>query len=239
MTAVRLAAFPPLLPGDSSAKQSPMAKTDTVKAFVPKKGRPTAKQVVAIDRTILSTARDMFLEGGYDTVAMENVAALAGVSKGTLYVRYPSKEALFTAIVEDRVKEWSLAASEHDHLLTDDIEERLRYHGHTIAQSVTQPEVHAFQLLILSTRDRFPKLSKDMYEVGYLYIVRLIAKDIAEAGERDGIPARQPESVARMFVAAITGWQLQESGSRMISAEEMIDAADRTVDLFMAGRRSW
>ena len=216
-----------------------MPKSETAKAFVPKRGRPNAKQVAAIERTILSTAREMFLEDGFDAVAMENVAAAAGVSKGTLYARHPSKEALFTAIVEERVKEWSLAAAQQDHLLTDDIGKRLRHHGQTIAQSITQPEVHAFQRLILSTRDRFPQLSKAMYEAGYLYIVRLIANDITAAAERDGIPVRQPEAIARMFVSAITGWQLQEAGAREISTEEMSEAANRTANLFIAARANW
>ncbi|HUD90892.1 TetR/AcrR family transcriptional regulator [Sphingobium sp.] len=216
-----------------------MPKTDAAKAFVPKRGRPTAKQVAAIEQTILSTARNMFLEDGYDAVAMENVAMVAGVSKGTLYARHPSKEALFTAIVEDRVKQWSATASQQDHLLTDDIRERLRHHGHTIAQSISEPEVHAFQRLLLSTRDRFPELSKAMYEVGYLYIVQLITRDSGAAAERDGVPARQPEAIARMFVSGITGWQLQESGARPIPLDEMIAAADRTVDLFMAARSNW
>ncbi|WP_196221838.1 TetR/AcrR family transcriptional regulator [Sphingobium sp. CAP-1] len=216
-----------------------MPKIETAKAFVPKRGRPTAKQVAAIEQTILSTAREMFLEGGYDAVAMENVAMVAGVSKGTLYARHPSKEALFTAIVKDRVKEWSDIASRQDHLLTNDIRERLRHHGHTIAQSICDPEVHAFQRLLLAARDRFPELSKAMYEAGYLYIVRLIAGDIAAAAERDGIPARGPDAIARMFVSSITGWHLQESGARTIPLDEMIEAADQVVDLFMTGRARW
>lgn len=220
-------------------RMTTMPKTETSRAFVPKRGRPTAKQVAAIEQTILSTAGDMFLADGYDGVAMENVAAVAGVSKGTLYARYPSKEALFTAIVEDRVKQWSAAAARQDHLLTDDIGERLRHHGRIIARSLSQPEISAFTRLLLSARDRFPELSKAMYEVGYLYIVRLIAQDIIAAGERDGIPARHPDATARMFVSALTGWHLQESGARSIPIEELFEAADRTVDIFLQGRLCW
>lgn len=216
-----------------------MAKKETGKAFVPKRGRPTAKQVAAIEQTILTTAFEMFLESGFDAVAMENIAAAAGVAKGTLYARHPSKEALFTAIVEDRVKQWSAEAAQQDHLLGDDIAERLRHHGRTIAHSVSQPEVHAFQRLLFTTRDRFPQLSQAMYEAGYLYIVRLIARDIVAAAQRDAIPARQADAIAQMFVSAITGWHLQESGSRTVPLADTIAAADRTVDVFMAARSVW
>lgn len=216
-----------------------MPRNQTATAFVPKRGRPDAKQVAAIEHAILSTARRMFFDDGYDAVAMEAVAARAGVSKGTLYARHPSKEALFTAVVEDSVRKWSLAASEQDYLLSEDIGERLRHHGHTIAKSLSQPEVQAFQLLLLANRERFPELSGAMYRTGYLYIVRLIAEDIAVAAARDGMPARDPDAIARMFVSAITGWQLQESAARPIPLDELEAMADRTTDLFLAARAGW
>ena len=215
----------------------PFAKTE--KTFTPKRGRPDAKQVAAIEQAILATARRMFLESGYDAVAMENIATATGVSKGTLYARYPSKEALFTTVIRERVKKWSEEASQQDHLLTDDIGERLRHHGLTMGRSMLRPEVHAFQWLTLANQDRFQSLAKAMYDAGYLYIVRLISRDISEAAARDGIPVRNPDGVARMFVSAITGWQVQERSAGPISEADMIKAVDQTVDLFMAARSNW
>lgn len=216
-----------------------MPATKIEKAFTPKRGRPDAKQVAAIDKAILATATRMFLELGYDGVAMENIAAATGVSKGTLYARYPSKEALFTTVIQDRVNQWSVISAQQDHLLTDNIAERLHHHAHTIAQSLLQTEVHAFELLTLANRERFPELAKAMYEAGYLYIVRLISEDISEAAKRDGIPAHAPEAIARMFVSAITGWELQESGAGPIVEADLMNAAKKTVELFMAARASW
>ena len=216
-----------------------MSATKTEKAFTPKRGRPDAKQVAAIDRAILATATQMFLELGYDGVAMENIAAATGVSKGTLYARYPSKEALFTTVIHDRVKQWSLISARQDHRLTDDIAERLHHHAQMIARSLLQQEVHAFQLLTLANRERFPELARAMYEAGYLYIVRLISDDISQAAARDGIPARDPSAIARQLVAAITGWELQESSAGPIVEAELLAAARKTVDLLMAARESW
>lgn len=216
-----------------------MSATKTEKIFTPKRGRPDAKQVAAIDRAILETATRMFLELGYDGVAMENIAGATGVSKGTLYARYPSKEALFATVIHDRVKQWSLISAKQDHLLTDDIAERLHHHAEMIARSVLRTEVHAFQLLTLANRERFPELARAMYEAGYLYIVRLISDDISRAAERDGIPVRDPSAIARQLVAAVTGWELQESSAGPIVEAELLAAARKTVDLLMAARASW
>jgi len=46
-------------------------------------------------RQILDGARRVFLADGFDGASMNDIARVAGVSKGTLYVYFQSKEALF------------------------------------------------------------------------------------------------------------------------------------------------
>ena len=55
-----------------------------------KDGRPTE---------ILAAALACFKERGFATTRLEDVAAKAGVTKGTIYLYYPSKEELFKAVV--------------------------------------------------------------------------------------------------------------------------------------------
>src|ERR1700752_1931916 len=50
-------------------------------------------------RQILDGARAVFLAQGFDAASMGEIARVAGVSKGTLYVYFKSKEELFAAIV--------------------------------------------------------------------------------------------------------------------------------------------
>ncbi|MET0364840.1 MAG: TetR/AcrR family transcriptional regulator [Sphingobium sp.] len=213
--------------------------TDVDTTFKPRRGRPNAKQLVAIEQTILSTAKTLFFEEGYDAVAMEGIAAVAGVSKGTLYARYASKEALFTAVVQNSVQEWSRLAASHDTLLKDDLELRLRHHARTIASYLLTPDVQALTKLLIANRDRFPEFARVMYDRGYLYIVNLIAQEIVAAAARDGIPAKAPEAVARKLVAALFGWHLEESSGRQVTPLEMQTAADEYVTLFIAARATW
>src|ERR1700716_3247105 len=51
-------------------------------------------------RQIIDGACRVFLERGFDAASMGEIAREAGVSKGTLYVYFKSKEELFEAIVE-------------------------------------------------------------------------------------------------------------------------------------------
>ncbi|WP_408591403.1 TetR/AcrR family transcriptional regulator [Novosphingobium sp.] len=203
-----------------------------------RRGRPTAARVSAIDRAIVVTARTMFLAEGYDTVAMEQVAVLADISKGTLYARYPSKEALFTAVIEASVKEWSDEAALGDDLLTDVIGQRLHHHARTIAMSLQRPDVLGIQRLVLSVRTRFPALARAMHDRGYAYIVGLIAGDIAAAAVRDGVPVRNPQAVAQMLVGAITGFQIQEDADPA-NAPNLEAFACNLVEVLLAGRAAW
>ena len=59
---------------------------------------------------LLDAALDLFVEKGFAATRSEEVAARAGVSKGTLFLYFPSKEELFKAVVREnisgRFKEW-------------------------------------------------------------------------------------------------------------------------------------
>src|SRR5512137_284492 len=48
---------------------------------------------------LLDAALELFVEKGFAATRSEEVARRAGVSKGTLYLYYPSKEELFKAVV--------------------------------------------------------------------------------------------------------------------------------------------
>jgi AcrR family transcriptional regulator len=207
--------------------------------FKPRRGRPNAKQVLAIEQTILAAARSLFLEEGFDAVTMERVAGLAGVSKGTLYARYPGKADLFIAIVEASVLEWTERTSQALDTPSHDIRERLRHHAGAIAESLLFPDVLAFQRAMLANADRFPELSRAMHDVGYRYIVRLIAVDIERAAIQDGIPVNDAESIGSILVSSITGWQMQERAHHEISHDELHRFAKRTADLLLAARASW
>jgi TetR/AcrR family transcriptional regulator len=54
---------------------------------------------------LLEAALDLFVEKGFAATRVEEVAARAGVSKGTLFLYFPSKEDLFKAVVRASVVE--------------------------------------------------------------------------------------------------------------------------------------
>jgi AcrR family transcriptional regulator len=52
---------------------------------------------------LLDAALDLFVEKGFSATRVDEVAARAGVSKGTLFLYFPSKVDLFKAVVRENI----------------------------------------------------------------------------------------------------------------------------------------
>lgn len=61
---------------------------------------------------LLAAALDVFVERGFAAARLEDVAARAGVSKGTLYLYYANKAELFKAVVRENIVPLIVAARE-------------------------------------------------------------------------------------------------------------------------------
>jgi AcrR family transcriptional regulator len=61
-------------------------------------GRPTLEAAALVDERILEEAANVFLEAGFARAKMDEIAARAGITKQTVYARFPSKNALFDAL---------------------------------------------------------------------------------------------------------------------------------------------
>ncbi|MCS7101460.1 MAG: TetR/AcrR family transcriptional regulator [Burkholderiaceae bacterium] len=67
----------------------------------PRRARARRKQ--ERPRELLAAALDLFVERGYAGTRLDDVAARAGVAKGTLYLYFANKEELFKAVVRENI----------------------------------------------------------------------------------------------------------------------------------------
>jgi len=198
----------------------------------PRRGRPTRERAEAIDRLIVEAARAMFLDVGYGMVAMEAIAARAGVSKGTLYSRYSSKADLFAAVVEDRVRVWSARAADHDAELPPDLPGRLEHHVRISIESMGDAEVAGFATMMLAARPSFPELARIYFDRAVLHQVRLVAREIAAADRN----CADPEAMAFALLEAALGWSsIRAMGADDLQPGAIRDAARAIVHRTMRG----
>ncbi len=59
-------------------------------------------------QAILQSAFELFVRQGYHGTSMRQVARAAGISPAAIYNHFASKEALFSALLRDRVPHWAL-----------------------------------------------------------------------------------------------------------------------------------
>ena len=77
--------------------------------MTPSSARPRRADAQRNHEAILAAAKAVFAQAGTDA-PLEDVARVAGVGKGTLYRRFPTREHLFAAILQERVDELDAAA---------------------------------------------------------------------------------------------------------------------------------
>lgn len=73
---------------------------------------PRRRRKDARPSELTAAALELFVEKGFATTRLEDVAAHAGVSKGTLYLYFDSKEALFKAVIEEGIVPTLVAAEQ-------------------------------------------------------------------------------------------------------------------------------
>jgi AcrR family transcriptional regulator len=119
-------------------------------------------------RAILEAGRTLFLRHGYRGTSMDEIAAIAGVSKQTVYKHFADKESLFSEIVISTVEE--VAKPVHDEVLklqdSGDLEADLRRLARRLLRMVIQPRILQLRRLVIGEAGRFPELGRTFYEQG-------------------------------------------------------------------------
>jgi AcrR family transcriptional regulator len=116
-------------------------------------------------RQILDGARKLFLDLGFDAASMGEIARVAGVSKGTLYVYFKSKEELFEAIVGQQCKAQAEQIFNLD-LEDHDVEGVLTRLGVAFVQFLCRPGGSSPLRTVIAIAERMPELGRRFYETG-------------------------------------------------------------------------
>jgi AcrR family transcriptional regulator len=114
-------------------------------------------------RHILFTAKDVFLETGYERASMDTVAARAGTSKRSLYAHFESKDKLFLAVL-DFVRELYLRRLQTpDAYATDPAEAVTLFCARFQQLIVWEPQVRTCRLSIAAA-ERLPGSSAAYFD---------------------------------------------------------------------------
>jgi AcrR family transcriptional regulator len=153
-------------------------------------------------RQILDGAMQVFLEKGFDAASMSEIARASGVSKGTLYVYFEDKQALFDAIVQERCHIHAERVFEFDH--TDHaVEEVLTRLGVDFATVMCRPENFSGVRAVIAIAERMPELGRKFYETGPLLAINRLAAYLDAQVAAGVLAIEDTEVAAAQFIDAV------------------------------------
>jgi len=113
-------------------------------------------------RQIMDGARKVFMDLGFDGASMGEIARAAAVSKGTLYVYFADKSALFEAIVEEETLQHSQVAFNFDR--DRDVETTLKEFGQAYIRLICRPVGGSAIRTVMAIAERMPHVGRRYYE---------------------------------------------------------------------------
>ena len=162
-------------------------------------GRPPRELAGEVDNRILDAAREVFLERGLAGASMDEIAGLARAGKPTIYARFPTKEALFAAVVMRSVAD-NIARIEETYVPTGGtIEERLGSVGETVLRWVLVGDTIGLMRLAVAEARRFPDLASSVLRMARERGKEAVAPLLGEVAQSDAfgmLSAFAPERLA-------------------------------------------
>jgi len=152
-------------------------------------------------RAILDAATTVFLRNGYVGTSMDEIAALARVSKQTVYKHFADKESLFVAIVTAAVDAAGDPVTAEAEALADseDVAADLRALARDQLGNVMQPQLMRLRRLVIGEAGRFPQLGRAFYDRGAGRSVAALTGSFERLTERGLLRAHDPQLAAAHF----------------------------------------
>ena len=152
---------------------------------------------------LLEAAFAVFVEKGFADARLDDIAAKAGVSKGTIYLYFDSKEAIFKDMI-GRVADAKLElVSQLVEAHQGSFAALLRQLAGLMAAHIAQPPLVHFPRLIIGESRRFPELAAFYLESAISRARKVLMRIVErgqEAGEFRPIP---PRHVAHLFISPL------------------------------------
>jgi TetR/AcrR family transcriptional repressor of mexJK operon len=205
---------------------------------------PTGRASVASERSarkhraVTEAATTLFLQHGYSGTSIDQIAALAGVSKPTVYRFFADKEQLLTEIVLDTLDRRGepFRAELAEFAQTDNLSAELHALARDYITVVTQPAGLALRRLIIGASHQLPELAQAYYERAQDRTLTALAEAFAQLADRGQLEIDDPRSAAAHFAFLVIGRVLDRSlfcPDSPLSKTELKREADAGVTAFV------
>ncbi|WP_028222469.1 TetR/AcrR family transcriptional regulator [Paraburkholderia oxyphila] len=166
-------------------------------------GRPTHDDALQLRERLLDAAKTVYMMEGFGSAKVDKIAALAGVSKTTVYRQFGTKEELFRAIVWRGMAD--LRGKIAQHLDPDrDFSTNLAALIDALVEYMAIPDSVHTSRMVIGEAIRFPDIAKQFLQFVETMLEPL--KDFLDAAAANGlIDIDDPANAARDLLTLITG----------------------------------
>ena len=223
-------------PQDGEA-DAPAAKADatpdTQKASRPKFRR----RAEARKDEVLDAALELFINQGYAATRVEDIATRAGISKGTVYLYFPSKEALMEGLIGRALTPVALHVVSTVDSLGLDPRVVFQALGGLIAKNLSDPKVFAIPKLIMRESVQFPELAR-IYRRDVLdKVIPVLTKLIEHQVKLGRFRPVDPELAIRSVIGPIIGHVIMAEVFDIVpeGGLQMDQLVNQHIDILMNG----
>ena len=177
-------------------------------------------------REICAAALAVFAEKGFAAARLEEIAKRAGVSKGTLYLYFEDKEALFRAVVRDTIAPNLEAIS--DTVANTDVpfDEVIRMLLPRFAEIASRVPVGAVAKMVIGESRNFPELAKVYYDLVVARAIGAISTLVEQAQQRGEVRPGDPglhaiSLMGPMLMGVLWRETLEPAGGASIDLEKL------------------
>lgn len=167
-----------------------------------RRGRPTQAEAEKLDQAVREAAVATFLECGYTGASMTAIASAAGISKKSLYARYPDKHSLFARVIP-----WALARYEDsgsiDVVDTDDLEADLIAFGRKAITRALRPENVQLKRIAMEEAAQFPEFNMSSGSMMWAGRQRAVIELLRRHQTKGNIEVQDIELAAEHFLALV------------------------------------
>ena len=197
-------------------------------------------RVVRTRAAVVEAARALFLRNGYSGTTMEEIAALAGFAKRTVYNNYPDKDALFNQIVQEVItfaEEFARGLREEFTvgITAANLHASLHDMGRRLALAVLRPEVIALRRLLIGEAQTLPSLAREYYDRVPGQVIDALASGFEQLG-RIGLRVSDGRPAGAQFAYLVVGEPLDRAmlTGTLPPKEYLIACARDGVETFLA-----
>ena len=180
---------------------------------------------------VLDAAEGLFMERGYNAIALRDIADALGIKQASLYYHFPQgKEELYVAVAERAFARHyaGMDAALHGH---DTLEAKLNA---VAAWFGSQPRMCLMGMVHADLPALHPEHTQTVTEAAFLGLFRPLVEAFAQAQAQGEIAANNPNMLAGAFLALLDGLGI---GASMRNAPPRPAMATDLIALFLNGAR--